>query len=207
MVLSTQLVLNKCHWDRGDNRHLTSCVSISKEAFLSSIPSSSLGLGRTHPESCTGRGCSCKWQHGLPLQEARVLEEATRLEDEAQQTRLRLQQQLLAEAQEAGQLLQQHMEQAIGQALLAHARNTASRSRAKDREDFKVCASLVPSTPGAGRTGQNTCGQSFRTSSELPACRVGLTSWCLSVLICKMDSLPHRVVRDGNPSQGLTHEA
>ena len=67
-----------------------------------------------------------------------MLEEAGRLEEEAQQTRLQLQQQLLAEAQEVGQLLQQHTERAIGQALLSHARNTASRSRAKDMDDFKV---------------------------------------------------------------------
>lgn len=72
------------------------------------------------------------------FQEARVLEEAGRLEEEAQQTRLQLQQQLLAEAQEIGQLLQQHTERTIGQALLSHARNTASRSRAKDMDDFKV---------------------------------------------------------------------
>ncbi|XP_073898754.1 evC complex member EVC isoform X2 [Castor canadensis] len=97
-----------------------------------------------------------QWQL-LKALEARVLEEATRLEDEAQQTRLRLQQQLLAEAQEAGQLLQQHMEQAIGQALLAHARNTASRSRAKDREDFKstlvesVVESVYVTAAGVGR--------------------------------------------------------
>lgn len=72
------------------------------------------------------------------FQEARVLEEAGRLEEEAQQMRLQLQQQLLAEAQEVGQLLRQHTERAIGQALLGHARNTASRSWARDRDDFKV---------------------------------------------------------------------
>ncbi|ELR50118.1 hypothetical protein M91_14536 [Bos mutus] len=77
-----------------------------------------------------------QWQL-LRALEARVLEETGRLEEEAQQTRLQLQQQLLAEAQEVGQLLQQHTERAIGQALLGHARNTASRSRAKDTDDFK----------------------------------------------------------------------
>ncbi|XP_007953962.1 ellis-van Creveld syndrome protein [Orycteropus afer afer] len=78
-----------------------------------------------------------QWQL-LRALEARVLEEASRLEDEAQQTRLRLHQQLLAEAQEAGRLLQQHMERAIGWALLGHARNAATKRRAEDREDFKT---------------------------------------------------------------------
>ncbi|XP_058402690.1 evC complex member EVC isoform X2 [Diceros bicornis minor] len=77
-----------------------------------------------------------QWQL-LRALEARVLEEAGRLEEEAQQTRLQLQQQLLVEAQEVGQLLQQHTERAIGQALLAHARNAATKSRTRDRDDFK----------------------------------------------------------------------
>lgn len=77
-----------------------------------------------------------QWQL-LRALEARVLEEAGRLEEEAQQMRLQLQQQLLAEAQEVGQLLRQHTERAVGQALLGHARNTASRSWARDRDDFK----------------------------------------------------------------------
>lgn len=77
-----------------------------------------------------------QWQL-LRALETRVLEETSRLEEEAQQTRLQLQQQLLAEAQEVGRLLQQHAERAIGQALLAHARNAANKTRAKDREDFK----------------------------------------------------------------------
>ncbi|KAM9237906.1 evC complex member EVC isoform 2-T2 [Dugong dugon] len=78
-----------------------------------------------------------QWQL-LKALEARVLEESGRLEGEAQQTRLQLHQQLLAEAREAGRLLQQHMEREVGQALLGHARNAATRSRAKDREDFKT---------------------------------------------------------------------
>ncbi|XP_052592015.1 evC complex member EVC isoform X4 [Peromyscus californicus insignis] len=77
-----------------------------------------------------------QWQL-LRALEARILEEAARLEDEAQQTGLRLQQQLLAEAQEAGQLLQLHSERAVGQALLVHARTVASKGRARDKEDFK----------------------------------------------------------------------
>nr|XP_025145505.1 ellis-van Creveld syndrome protein isoform X2 [Bubalus bubalis] len=97
-----------------------------------------------------------QWQL-LRALEARVLEEASRLEEEAQQTRLQLQQQLLAEAQEVGQLLQQHTERAIGQALLGHARNTASRSRAKDTDDFKrtlmeaAVESVYVTSPGIGR--------------------------------------------------------
>ncbi|XP_069869055.1 evC complex member EVC isoform X5 [Dipodomys merriami] len=97
-----------------------------------------------------------QWQL-LKALEARVLEEATRLEDEAQQTRLRLQQQLLTEAQEAGQLLQQHMQRAIGQALLTHARNAASRSRARARADCKsalaeaVAESVYVTGAGVGR--------------------------------------------------------
>ncbi|CAO2640114.1 EvC complex member EVC [Lemmus lemmus] len=77
-----------------------------------------------------------QWQL-LRALEARILEEAARLEDEAQQTGLRLQQQLLAEVHEAGQLLQMHSERAIGQALLVHARNVASKGRTRDKEDFK----------------------------------------------------------------------
>ncbi|XP_070314233.1 evC complex member EVC isoform X3 [Odocoileus virginianus] len=97
-----------------------------------------------------------QWQL-LRALEARVLEEAGRLEEEAQQTRLQLQQQLLAEAQEVGQLLQQHMERAIGQALLGHARNSASRSRAKDTDDFKrtlmeaAVESVYVTSPGISR--------------------------------------------------------
>ncbi|XP_027400810.1 ellis-van Creveld syndrome protein isoform X4 [Bos indicus x Bos taurus] len=97
-----------------------------------------------------------QWQL-LRALEARVLEETGRLEEEAQQTRLQLQQQLLAEAQEVGQLLQQHTEHAIGQALLGHARNTASRSRAKDTDDFKrtlmeaAVESVYVTSPGIGR--------------------------------------------------------
>ncbi|XP_039694144.1 evC complex member EVC isoform X4 [Pteropus medius] len=78
-----------------------------------------------------------QWQL-LGALEARVLEETNRLQEEAQQTRLQLQQQLLAEAQEAMQQLQRHTERAIGHALLGQARNAATKSRARDREDFKL---------------------------------------------------------------------
>ncbi|XP_075799835.1 evC complex member EVC isoform X5 [Microtus pennsylvanicus] len=96
-----------------------------------------------------------QWQL-LRALEARVQEEATRLEDEAQQTGLRLQQQLLAEVQEAGQLLQMHSERAIGQALLVHARNVASKGRTRDKEDFKrtlvetVVESVYVTSTGVG---------------------------------------------------------
>ncbi|XP_045627286.1 ellis-van Creveld syndrome protein isoform X2 [Ursus americanus] len=97
-----------------------------------------------------------QWQL-LRALEARVMEEAGRLEEEAQQTRLQLQQQLLAEAQEVGRLLQQHAERAIGQALLGHARNAATKSRAKDRDDFKrtlmeaAVESVYVTSAGVGR--------------------------------------------------------
>lgn len=51
---------------------------------------------------------------------------------------MQLQQQLLAEARDARQRLQARTERAVGQALLEHARNVATRSRAQDRDDFKV---------------------------------------------------------------------
>ncbi|XP_045145415.1 ellis-van Creveld syndrome protein [Echinops telfairi] len=78
-----------------------------------------------------------QWQL-LKALEARVQEEAGRLEYEAQQMRLQLHQQLLAEARESGRLLQQHTERALGRVLLGHARNSATRSRALEREDFKA---------------------------------------------------------------------
>ncbi|KAM8802372.1 evC complex member EVC isoform 3-T3 [Rhynchonycteris naso] len=77
-----------------------------------------------------------QWQL-LRALEARVVEETGRLQEEAQQQRLQLQQQLLAEAREVGRLLQQHTERVLGRALLGHARTAATRSRVKDRDDFK----------------------------------------------------------------------
>lgn len=94
-----------------------------------------------------------------PVQEARVLEETNRLQEEAQQTRLQLQQQLLAEAQEAMQQLQRHTERAIGHALLGQARNAATKSRARDREDFKVRASPRPREPEGKRDWGGAGGQ------------------------------------------------
>ncbi|XP_054994337.1 evC complex member EVC isoform X2 [Sorex araneus] len=78
-----------------------------------------------------------QWQL-LRALEARVAEEAGRLRDEAQHARQEVQQQLLAEAQGLGQLLQQHTERAIARALLGQARHAATRSRAKDRDDCKT---------------------------------------------------------------------
>lgn len=98
-------------------------------------------LQELHEQLALEQGVSpCLEEHQWQLLralEARIQEEAARLEDEAQQTGLRLQQQLLAEAQEAGRLLQLHMERVIGQALLVHARNVASKGRTREKEDFK----------------------------------------------------------------------
>lgn len=159
MALGTQLVFTKClglgYLQQTPNSFIvlgfaspeapTLCpFSIPSATFLGpwegrpSIPG--LVLARA-PVQGSSAGCLSPCR---PLQEARVLEETRRLEEEAQQTRLQLQQQLLAEAQELGQRLQQHMERALGQALLGHARASATRSRAKDREDFKVRANPHP---------------------------------------------------------------
>lgn len=80
------------------------------------------------------------WQPTTPPapQEVRILEEASRLEEDMQRARMQLQQQLLAEAQDARRRLQGCMERAVGQALLAHARSSATRNRTKDGDDFKV---------------------------------------------------------------------
>lgn len=97
-----------------------------------------------------------QWQL-LGALEARVVEETNRLQEEAQRTRLQLQQQLLAEAQEAMQQLQRHTERAIGHALLGQARNAATKSRARDREDFKrtlleaAAESVYVTSAGVGR--------------------------------------------------------
>nr|KAF6431161.1 EvC ciliary complex subunit 1 [Rousettus aegyptiacus] len=97
-----------------------------------------------------------QWQL-LSALEARVLEETHRLREEAQRTRLQLQQQLLAEAQEAMQLLQRHTERAIGRALLGQARNAATKGRARDRDDFKrtlleaATESVYVTSAGVGR--------------------------------------------------------
>ncbi|XP_012372158.1 ellis-van Creveld syndrome protein isoform X2 [Octodon degus] len=77
-----------------------------------------------------------QWQL-LKALEARAQEESSRLEVDAQRTRMQLQQQLLVEAQDVRQRLQGHSERAVGQALLLHARNAATRSRAQDGDDFQ----------------------------------------------------------------------
>lgn len=119
-------------------------------------------------------GSSLSLSH--PFQETRVLEETSRLEEEAQQIRLQLQQQLLAEAQEVGQLLQQHTEQAIGQALLGHARSAATKSRTKDRGDFKVCVNMRPQ----GAQGQEGSGWGGRAGADG---RLGLNRAAAPVLV------------------------
>ncbi|XP_044873456.1 ellis-van Creveld syndrome protein isoform X1 [Mauremys mutica] len=82
----------------------------------------------------------CQDEHQWQLQnamESHILEEEEKLEEETQQTRLEFHQQLVAEIQEALQLVQQHMEQVIGQALLQHARQEAAKQSSDDEEDFK----------------------------------------------------------------------
>nr|XP_008168384.1 ellis-van Creveld syndrome protein isoform X3 [Chrysemys picta bellii] len=82
----------------------------------------------------------CQDEHQWQLQnamESHILEEEEKLEEETQQTRLEFHQQLVAEIQEALQLVQQHMEQVIGQALLQHARQEAAKQSSEDGEDFK----------------------------------------------------------------------
>ncbi|XP_074848575.1 evC complex member EVC isoform X3 [Carettochelys insculpta] len=82
----------------------------------------------------------CQDEHHWQLQkamESHILEEEERLEEETQQTHLDFHQQLVAEIQEALQLVQQHMEQVIGRALLQHARQEATKQSSEDGEDFK----------------------------------------------------------------------
>nr|XP_006128263.1 ellis-van Creveld syndrome protein isoform X2 [Pelodiscus sinensis] len=81
----------------------------------------------------------CQDEHHWQLQkamESHILEEEEKLEEETQQTRLEFHQQLVAEIQEALQLVQQHMEQVIGQALHQHARQEASK-QSPEGKDFK----------------------------------------------------------------------
>ncbi|ELK28131.1 Ellis-van Creveld syndrome protein [Myotis davidii] len=132
--------------------------------------------------------------------EARVLEETGRLEEEAQLTRLQLQQQLLAEAQEVGRLLQQHTERAVGQALLGHARTAATRSRIKDREDFKrtlleaAVESVYVTSAGVGRLVQAYNQQ--RTLLEAAVESVYVTSAGVGRLVQAYDQQVGRAMRD-----------
>lgn len=71
-------------------------------------------------------------------QESHILEEEEKLEEETQQTRSEFHHQFVMEIQEAVQLVQQHMEQGIGQTLLQHARQEATKQSSEDREDLKV---------------------------------------------------------------------
>ncbi|XP_048220096.1 ellis-van Creveld syndrome protein [Perognathus longimembris pacificus] len=148
-----------------------------------------------------------QWQL-LKALEARVLEEATRLEEEAQQTRLQLQEQLLTEAQEAGQLLQQHMERAIGQALLAHARNAASKSRARDREDFKstlaeaAAESVYVTSAGVGRLVQ---AHEQRIQRVVQDHEEGVLRRLKSLQGERLHSCELRREQDADPPQAASH--
>lgn len=75
--------------------------------------------------------------------------------------------------QEAGQLLQMHSERAIGQALLVHARNVASKGRTRDKEDFKVRVRPCPLTPRD------------RKNSIFPACLCASSLWHVPSLPAK----------------------
>ncbi|XP_067412512.1 evC complex member EVC isoform X2 [Emydura macquarii macquarii] len=106
----------------------------------------------------------CQDEHQWQLQkamESHILEEEEKLEEETQQTRLEFHQQLVAEIQEALQLVQQHMEQVIGQALLQHARQEAANQSPADGEDFKerlieaAVESVYVTSTGVNRLVQN----------------------------------------------------
>uniref|UniRef100_A0A8D0GR75 EvC ciliary complex subunit 1 n=1 Tax=Sphenodon punctatus TaxID=8508 RepID=A0A8D0GR75_SPHPU len=82
----------------------------------------------------------CQDEHQWQLQksvESHIEEEEEKLEEEMLQTHLEFHQQLVAESQEVLVLLQQHMEQVIGQALLQHARQESSKQVSEDLENFK----------------------------------------------------------------------
>ncbi|XP_006874202.1 PREDICTED: ellis-van Creveld syndrome protein [Chrysochloris asiatica] len=113
-----------------------------------------------------------QWQL-LKALETRVQEEAGRLEDEAQETRLQLQDQMLTEAQEAGRLLQQHMERIVARALLGHARSSATKSWAEEREDFKTSLmeaaleSVYVTSAGVNQLVQAYCQQMGKVIQEV----------------------------------------
>ncbi|XP_031444226.1 ellis-van Creveld syndrome protein isoform X2 [Phasianus colchicus] len=69
--------------------------------------------------------------------ESHILEEEEKLEEETQQNHLEFHQQLVTEIQEALQFLQQHMEKVIGQTLLQHVRQKASKENSDDEQEFK----------------------------------------------------------------------
>ncbi|XP_066488762.1 evC complex member EVC isoform X2 [Tiliqua scincoides] len=69
--------------------------------------------------------------------ELHIAEEEEKLENEIQQTRLEFHQQLVTEMQENLQFVQQHLEQAIGRALVQHARQEAAKLYTDDRKNLK----------------------------------------------------------------------
>lgn len=78
-----------------------------------------------------------KWQLHKEM-ESRILENEGKVEEETDQARREFHQQLLAELQEGLQLLQQHIEQLIGQVLVRHAQQEAAKSMPEDcNKDFK----------------------------------------------------------------------
>ncbi|XP_069488076.1 evC complex member EVC isoform X3 [Ambystoma mexicanum] len=78
-----------------------------------------------------------KWQL-LKEMEAQILEKEQKVEEESEQARREFHQELLAELREGLLLLQQHMEQMIGQVLVKHAQQEAADHMSdEDSTDFK----------------------------------------------------------------------
>ncbi|XP_053113980.1 evC complex member EVC isoform X2 [Hemicordylus capensis] len=105
-----------------------------------------------------------QWKQ-LKEMESHIAEEEEKLENEMRETRLEFHQQLVAETQESLQFLQQHMEQALGCALLHHARQEAAKHNTDGREDFKeilkeaVVESVYITNTGLRRLLQSYCVQ------------------------------------------------
>ncbi|XP_078534613.1 evC complex member EVC [Lissotriton helveticus] len=72
-----------------------------------------------------------KWQLHKEM-ESRILENEGKVEEETNQARTEFHQQLLAELQEGLQILQQHIEQLIGQVLVKHAQEEAAKCMPED---------------------------------------------------------------------------
>lgn len=79
-----------------------------------------------------------------------------------------------------------HSERAIGQALLVHARNVASKGRTRDKEDFKVRVRPCPLTPRGRKNSifpACLCASSLWHVSSLPAKNHTALSCALSILV------------------------
>nr|XP_056711100.1 evC complex member EVC [Euleptes europaea] len=85
-----------------------------------------------------------------------IVEEEEKLGNEMQQTRLEFHQQLITETRESLQFLQQHMQQVVGQALVQHARQLASKHDTDGEEDVKemLKEASVEDVPGPGHRAQ-----------------------------------------------------